>query len=228
MSDPYKDKRANDISHINTLRFVIGSLILTLIISLGINFIQAQEPEAQRLSLPPELKYGASLSTGKINSWEIYNFTGAIYQQLNTWLTNGETDYIDNIKKYSALFTHRFIAQKHKEFTKKKNRLELKDRQRSLSPLGDYSETDHCGNYHDTCVKNLGAGRWKVWLDINLREWQQASKDTLPYELKNLKLRVPFLVIYDDTNTEYNPWGLKIDYEFTNEIQKISLEGSQK
>lgn len=226
MADPYKDGRANDISHINTLRFVIGSMMIVLVISLGINFNQAQEPEAQRLSLPPELKYGATLSTGQINSWEIYNFTGAINQQLNTWLKNGEVDFLNNIKKYSALFSHRFIAQKHTEFTNKKVRLELKDRQRSISPLGDYMEDEHCGFYHDSCIKNLGSGRWKVWLDINLREWQKASKDSVPYELKNLNLRIPFLVIYDDTNTEFNPWGLKIDYEFTDEIQKISLKGS--
>ncbi|MBD3611513.1 MAG: DUF2895 family protein [Hydrogenovibrio crunogenus] len=224
MADPYKEKRANDLSHINTMRFVIGALILTLTISLGINFIQAQEPEAQRLSLPPELRYGATLTTGKINVWEIYNFTGAIYQQLNLWLDNGETEYIDNIKKYNSYFSSRFIAQKYRDYEQKKARLELKDRQRAISPLGNYTEKDHCGAYHDSCVKNLGNGRWKVWLDVNLREWTQANKDSLPYELKNLKLRIPFLVIYDDTNTEYNPWGLKIDYEFTSEIQKIALK----
>jgi len=230
MASPYKEKRANDLSHINTMRFMIGALFLVLTISLAINFIQAQEPEAQRLSLPPELRYGATLTTGKINAWEIYSFTGAIYQQLNLWLENGNVEYIDNLKSYSALFSSRFIAQKHKDFQQKKSRLELKDRQRAISPLGDYSSEDHCGNYHDSCVKSLGNGRWKVWLDVNLREWTQANKDSSPYELKNLKLRIPFLVIYDDTNTEFNPWGLKVDYEFTGEIQKISAKskGSSK
>lgn len=226
--NPYKFLRANDRSHINTLRFIVGALVLCFSMSLIIIWIQSQEPEVQRLSIPPQIQYGAQVTTGQINAWEIYSFTGAMFQQLNYWIENGEEDYLKNIKDYRAFFTGRFIAQAYSDYKLKKNRLELKNRQRAITPLGAYTASDHCGNYHESCVKPLGANRWKVWLDINLREWQKTSEDALPYELKNKSLRIPFLVIYEDTNTEYNPWGLKIDYEYVNEIRVIDIQGGTK
>lgn len=228
MKDPYNNLRSNDLSHINTLRALIGVLSLGLLISLIIVWVQAQEPEAQRLSLPPEIQYGAKITTGQINAWEIYNFTGAMVQQLNYWMENGEDDYLTNIKSYRAFFTSRFIAQKYNDYKIKMSRLELKARQRAISPLGSYSQEDHCGTFHNTCVEPLGGNRWKVWLDVNMREWQKTSPEALPYELKNKNLRIPYLVIYDDTNSDSNPWGLKIDYEFVGEIKEIEIQKDEK
>lgn len=228
MKDDYKSVREKDRSHINTLRFVVGLIGGLLLISLLVNLSQSQEPDVQQISIPPDIRYGAVVKTGEIHAFRIYSFVGAITQQLNTWREDGEREYERNIKVYRAYFTQRFIAQKYRDFKLKRSRLELKERQRSISPLGYYVDKDHCGSFHDACVKPLGGGRWKVWLDVNLREWQQSSKEANPYELKNLYLRVPYLVVYDDSDSAQNPWNLKIDYEYINEIKNIDIEAVTK
>jgi integrating conjugative element protein (TIGR03746 family) len=224
MSDKYRTYIANDKSHVNTLRFVIIMLGVFLLVSLVVNLIQAREPEAQRLSLPPELRYGADLKTGQINAWEVYNFAGYVNQLINHWADNGDIDYLNNIKSYSALVTRRYLTQKYNDFSAKQARGELKNRLRSMMPLGQYAAKDSCGSYQDTCVKALGGNRWKVWLDIRLTEDQITNnKSAVPYRIKDKKLRVPVLVVYENDNPEYNPWGLKLDYEFVDEINSIQI-----
>jgi len=224
MSKKYRTSAANNKSHINTLRFVIAMIGVFLLVSLITNLIQAREPEAQRLSLPPELRYGADLQTGQINAWEVYSFAGYVNQLINHWSENGDADYIANIKSYSALTTQKYLTQKYNDFNSKQARGELKNRLRSVVPMGQYTAEDNCGSYQDNCVKALGGNRWKVWLDVRLTEDQiTQNKSALPYRIKDKKLRIPLLVIYENDNPEFNPWGLKIDYEYVDEIHTIQV-----
>jgi len=225
MSEKYRTQFANEKSHINTMRFVIIMLGAFLLVSLVVNLIQAQEPEAQRISLPPELKYTTEIRTGEINAWEIYNFVGYMNQVFNLWDQDGEVDYPENIKSYSALATKRYLTQKVKDMRFKQTRGELKNRLRSVIPLGNYTAEDHCGTYHDSCVQALGGNRWKVWLDVRLTEDQiTKNKNALPYRIKNKALRIPIRVVYENDDPEYNPWGLKLDYEYVDEVQTIHIQ----
>lgn len=221
---PFKNPTANDRSHINTLRFVITLLSVVLVGLVIALIINAQEPEQQRLSLPPEIRYGANLKTGEINPWEIYNFAGMVNQLVNNWQTNGATDYEKNLATYSALFTRRYLVQKANDFRSKLNRGELEQRLRSVQALGAWSETNHCGTYQPDCVKALGSGRWQVWLDINLKEHQiTRGTNALPYLIKDEKLRVPVIVVYENDQPQYNPWGLKLDLEVSDKIKTLGV-----
>ena len=224
----YVDAQKNDRSHINTLRFFSGGLLLLLLVAMFVLIGAMSEPEEQRISLPPELTFGAKVTTGKINVWEVYNFAGAVYQRLNLWSNNGEEDYVQNITAYRYLMTPRYISFKYEDYKKRLDRLELSNRTRSLEPLGYYSVDGGCGAYHDKCVVKLGAGRWKVWIDVKIKEYQKGKKTAEPYQIKNLALRVPLLIVVQDDNPQYNPWGLKIEREFVEEIEQIDLDQEYK
>ncbi|WP_130537698.1 DUF2895 family protein [Thiomicrorhabdus indica] len=224
----YVDQQNNDRSHINSLRVVIGVLVLFLSLMFIIVLISLSEPEKQRISLPPSLKYGAEVSTGEIYSWEVYNFAGSLFQQLNLWRDDAKEDYLNNIKSYRALMTKRYLSFKLEDYQERLERRELDRRARSVVPLGSYSVNGDCGAYDDKCVQDLGGGRWKVWLDVRIKEDQFSKKTNKPYEIKNMALRIPVLVVAEDDDPQYNPWGLKIDQEFTAEIQQIDLDAERQ
>lgn len=224
----YLDQTKNDKSHINTLRFVIGILAVSLMISSIISVISLADPEEQRLSLPPELRFGAEITTGEIHAWEIYNFAGAVYQKINLWRNNGAKDYVQNIKSYRALTTQNYLATKYENFQFRLKRGELENRIRSVTPLGNYAVDGGCGVYRDECVVSLGSGRWKVWIDVQIKEYQLSKRTDTPYAIKNIALRVPLLVVAEDDDPQYNPWGLKIDREYVEEIQQIDVSAEDK
>jgi len=220
----YKNPTANDKSHINTLRFVIAILSIILIGVVIALIISAQEPEQQRLSLPPEIRYGANVKTGEIYPWEIYNFAGMVNQLVNNWQTNGAVDYEKNLGSYSALFTRRYLMQKYNDLKSKMSRGELEQRLRSTQALGHWTENEHCGTYSENCVKALGSGRWQVWIDVSLREHQiTRGANNLPYLIKDEKLRIPLIVIFENDQPHYNPWGLKLDQEASDKIQLLGV-----
>jgi len=73
-------------------------------------------------------------------------------------------------------------------------------------------------------VVNLGDGRWKVWIDVRIKEYQKSRKTDVPYQIKDVSLRIPLLVVAQDDDPQYNPWGLKIEREFSAEIEQIDLD----
>jgi integrating conjugative element protein (TIGR03746 family) len=223
MSD-YVDAVKNLKSHINTLRVLVGVTLSALFISLFVTASAIQEPDKQRLSIPPELKFGTEVTTGEIHIWEVYNFAGVLYQKLNLWRNEGKEDYMQNIMSYRTLMTPRYVAAKYSDYKSRLGRGELNNRTRSIQPLGHYSAEGGCGTYSDKCVVKLGAGRWKVWIDVRIDEYQKGRKTDVPYQIKDVSLRIPLLVVAEDDDPQYNPWGLKIDREFLEEVEQIDLD----
>ncbi|HEY9017596.1 DUF2895 family protein [Thiomicrospira sp.] len=220
----FRDPTANDKSHINTLRFVIALLAFALLGVVTALIISAQEPETQRLSIPPEIRYGANVKTGEVYPWEIYNFAGMVNQLINNWQENGAVDYEKNLASYSALFTRRYLTQKYNDYKSKLSRGELEQRLRSTQALGHWTESEHCGAYSENCVKSLGSGRWQVWLDVSLKEHQiTRGANSLPYLIKDEKIRIPVIVVYENDQPQYNPWGLKLDIELSDKIQTLGV-----
>lgn len=224
----YVDAVKNLRSHINTLRVMVGAMSLALFIGLFVVLGAVSEPEEQRISIPPQLKFGAEVTTGEIHIWEVYNFAGVVYQNLNLWRNEGKEDYVQNIMSYRTLMTPRYVASKYNDYKNRLGRGELNNRTRSIEPLGHYSAEGGCGAYSDQCVVKLGAGRWKVWIDVRIKEYQKGRKTDVPYQIKDVALRIPLLVVAEDDDPEYNPWGLKIDREFLEEVEQIDLEQEYK
>lgn len=223
MSD-YKNPSARDRSHINTLRFFVGSLVVIIFGLVIALIISAQEPEMQRLSLPPDIRYGANIKTGEINPWEVYSFAGMVNQLINSWKNNGAQDYEHNLAAYSALMTRRYLTQKYNDYKLKLGRKELDQRLRSVEALGAWTEEAHCGIYAPRCVHELGAGRWLVYLDVSIKEHQVTrGVNALPYLIKDDRVRIPVVVVYENDQPQYNPWGLKVDLEQSDKIQKLGV-----
>ncbi|MBE0469925.1 MAG: DUF2895 family protein [Methyloprofundus sp.] len=221
----YRNSKEDSKSHINTLRFILIGLAGVVIALLITVMLQAQTPPAQRLSLPPDLRYGAQVTAGEISAWEVYAFAGTINQLIHTWREDGATEYQDNLGRYSALMTRRYLAQKYADYQARAGRNELQGRQRAVTPLGGYTENNHCGFYHRDCVQSLGPNRWQVWLDVNIKDWQRTrGRGNEPFLLRDINVRVPVVVVYEPDNFDFNPWGLKLDYEAVNDVRTLSVE----
>ncbi|AHF02294.1 hypothetical protein THIAE_06135 [Thiomicrospira aerophila AL3] len=222
----FKNRMKDASSHINTLRFGLIGVSILVVVLLIIVLVQAQTPPAQRLSLPPDLRYGAQVTAGEINPWEVYAFAGTINQLVHTWNSNAQEEYSDNLGRYSALMTRRYITQKYSDYQERLKRNELQGRQRVVAPMGGYTAENHCGFYHRDCVQVLSPGRWQVWLDVNIKDYQRTTRgnNQAPFLLRDINVRVPIIVIYEPDNTEFNPWGLKLDYEAVNEITTIQVD----
>ena len=150
-----------------------------------------------RLSLPPELRFGAELSTGTIEAHEIYLFAGSVYQQIYLWLEDGSKEFTDNIQRLRYLITddfYRFLLQKHSELAK---RGELKGRKRNLQPADIYKRS---------AVKQVSKNAWVVQLDLILNESLNGIKIK-----DDITIREYIPVVYKDINSAYNPWGLLLD-----------------
>jgi len=150
-----------------------------------------------RLSLPPELRFGSKLVTGAIEPHEIYLFAGSVYQQIYLWLEDGSEEFANNIQRLRYLLTddfHRFLLQKNKQLAK---RGELKGRIRNLQPASVYARD---------LIKQTGRDSWVVQLDLVLNESLNGIK------IKDrVTVREHISVVYKDINSAYNPWGLLLD-----------------
>ena len=74
---------------------VILALVLVLFVSIVVILILSSN-KTYRISLPPNLEFGATVNTGEIDHFEIYSFAGAITQQLNLW-KDGKVDFRKNM-----------------------------------------------------------------------------------------------------------------------------------
>ena len=190
----YHSAEANLVAHIQTLRFIAAGLFAVCLLLLAAVFWVARE---HRLSLPPELRFGSKLTTGTIEAHEVYLFAGSVYQQIYLWLEDGNKDFVSNIQRLRYLITddfHRFLMQKHKDLIK---RGELKGRRRSLQPADTYEQS---------LVRQTAKNAWLVQLDLILNESLNGIK------IKDgITIREHIPVVYKDTNSAYNPWGLLLD-----------------
>ena len=190
----YHSAEANLVAHIKTLRIISAGLFAICLLLTAAVFWVARE---HRLSLPPELRFGAKLTTGTIEAHEIYLFAGSVYQQIYLWLEDGGEEFANNIQRLRYLITddfYQFLMQKHAELM---TRGELKGRKRNLQPAEVYKRS---------LVKQTAPNAWVVQLDLILNESLNGIK------IKDgIAIREQLAVVYKDINSAYNPWGLLLD-----------------
>ena len=152
----------------------------------------------QRLSLPPQLRYGATLNSGEIQPWEVYVFAGYIHQQINNWTENGAADNLRNIRRLSAFLSldyGHWLAREHQ-----RHESQFRNRQRHVSPLP--------GSYGNASVQPLAQDTWQVILDVRLRDYLE---DQL---YKDIDVRYFLEVVSLDTDPETNEWGLVVNRQY--------------
>ncbi|MBV1928971.1 MAG: TIGR03746 family integrating conjugative element protein, partial [Gammaproteobacteria bacterium] len=89
-----RSEHENLKSHINTLRFVIfGMFIVVAALWLSLQ----GSIKTQSVSIPPDLRSGATVELGKAHPANVFAFTSYIFQMLNDWPVDGSKDYGKNI-----------------------------------------------------------------------------------------------------------------------------------
>ena len=188
----YLHADSNLHSHIKTLRLVSGILAVSLMVSL---FGWHYATRVQRVSLPPDLRYGSQILLNRIHPWEVYNFAGYIWQQLNRCPVDCFNDYPRNLDRLSAFLTPAFKAWlKHDS---EKRSTEYLGRTRYILPL---LESDF-----NFSVTQEESDSWTVVLEVELHE------DIGGVPVKNVQIRYFLRVISRQIDPEFNPWGLLLD-----------------
>ena len=152
----------------------------------------------QRLSLSPQLRYGATLHGDVVHPWEVYVFAGYIHQQINNWTDNGAVDNLENIQRLAAFLSpdYRFwLTREHQ-----RHEAQFRNRQRSVSPVP--------GSYSNASVHPLGQDTWRVVLDVRLRDYVE---DQI---YKDIDVRYFLEVVLLDADPETNEWGLALNRQY--------------
>jgi integrating conjugative element protein (TIGR03746 family) len=188
-----RSEHENLKSHINTLRVVIfGMFIVVAALWLSLQ----GSIKTQSVSIPPDLRSGATVELGKAHPANVFAFTSYIFQMLNDWPVDGSKDYGKNIYKLQAYLSKSYMEKLLGETKLKGARGELEGRTRQLKLLAGYDE-QHVDIISDTS--------WVVWLDIELTEHVKGL------EIKRLNIRYPIKIKKIDSQPDTNPWGLIID-----------------
>lgn len=152
----------------------------------------------QRLSLPPQLRYGATLRSGEIHPWEVYTFAGYIHQQINNWNEDGGRENRVNIHRLSAFLGPEYknwLLRQHERYEPR-----FRGRQRGISYVPD--------SYGRNSVQTQDPDTWHVVLDVRLRDYLESQL------YKDIDVRYYLEVAAQDTNPEMNSWGLVLNRQY--------------
>jgi integrating conjugative element protein (TIGR03746 family) len=185
------------------------SIILALVLALFVSIIvilTLSINKTYRISLPPNLEFGATVNTGEIDHFEIYSFAGAITQQLNLW-KDGKVDFRKNIDKYYAYITPKYRAYLLDEYKNLLNLGQLNGRERSLQ------EEDM---YRTSNVIKQSDG-WLVQIVFHQQEHINNQR------FKDLRIQHFIKVVYRNIDAQSNPWGLQLDVPFERPVRLKEL-----
>ena len=179
---------------ISTLWLVIGLLtVINFMLWLG----WQQAPKKLSVYIPPDLSSGVTLKANTIPKSTAYALTFYVWQLLNSWPDSGVEDYKKQINLRSAFLTPRFREELLEELAFKQSKGEL-ERIRTLQGLNGAA-------YDNNNVKIIGINMWEVDLKVRLTEFVKGTK------VKEVNILYPIRVVRNDSNREYNPWGLVLD-----------------
>ncbi|MBE0435970.1 MAG: TIGR03746 family integrating conjugative element protein [Methylomicrobium sp.] len=191
----YRDENSTLKSHINSLRIVIGFLLLLIV---GLWYGWHQSRNDIRLHIPPDLRSGAVLKLDEVPPPNVYAFAHYIFQQLNHWEENGETDYGKQMFRMAAYLTPEFRQFLTHDLELRGKRGELSGRVRGIQLIPGHG-------YEERRVDVLDRNTWVAWLDFRIEETVRGM------DVKSLDIRYPIRVVRYDVDPEVNPWGLALD-----------------
>jgi integrating conjugative element protein (TIGR03746 family) len=131
----------------------------------------------------------------------VYAFSFYIWQQVQRWPTNGETDYPRNLHALSAYLTpscRAFLAQ---DYEYRRSSGELRQRVRGIYEIPGRGY----GDSPSTRVKAVSARDWIVTLDVSADEYHGSE------QVKRALVRYALKVVRMDVDPERNPFGLALD-----------------
>ncbi|PAU66554.1 integrating conjugative element protein [Pseudomonas sp. PIC25] len=194
----YRKKVDAQYAHIVSLRIALG---LMAVVCLALAYGWWSAPRELTVHVPPDLRSGSTRKWWDIPHESVYAFGLYIFQQMNRWPTDGETDYQDNIYRLDAYLTSSCKAYLQKDYELRRNAGELRKRERGVHEIPgrgvDDSQEQH--------VIQHSINDWTVNLDITADEYYGGER------VKRALARYPLLIIRSDVDPEKNPFGLQWD-----------------
>ncbi|MCX9158086.1 TIGR03746 family integrating conjugative element protein [Niveibacterium sp. 24ML] len=173
---------------------IAGLLVVTAFAIDGLR----RAPSSMDLHIPPDLTNGAVVHPGEVPPPNVYAFTLAIWQQVNRWAKNGQTDFGTQIFAMSPYLTPSCQDHLTDHMNLRAGRGELSQRTRVLSEMVDRSFTPDR-------VQRLARGVWLVTLDTEIQETVHGQP------VKQVYVRWPLRVIRYRFDPQTNAYGLAID-----------------
>lgn len=171
-------------------------IILLFILCVAFSLGWMTSPSRLTIYVPPDIQNGATIKVGTVPLPLIYSFAYEVWQEMNYWPVDGESDYKKNISTYVPYLTPRFKSELLQEYGELKSSGQLQ-RIRYLQGLSGAA-------YDATNVKQLSSNTWEVDLTMRLTEY----KNNQP--VKDLEIIYPLKVIRTNVSPRNNPYGLAI------------------
>lgn len=188
--DRVLDSKDQTIKSLTLSIFLTGSALLTSI------YFQYKSREGITVHYPPDLSKVTRYRANEIPNHTVFSFTYAVFQKLNTWEHNGETDFPEKINMFRNYMTYEFKRKMDSYAKLKRSKGELnKVRHFTLYPGRNYT-LDR--------VKKTAEHTWVVYLDALVKEYVNGM------HTKVIAVRYPIIVTYYDIDFDKNPWKLAI------------------
>lgn len=158
------------------------------------------ELKHQRLYLTPaQVLQGGYYKTNKISKAFVYGFAYQMFVAINTWSTNAQKDYKNNIIDYRYYITPNYRADLNGDY---KTSLQTGNLLDSIQTIAPYNGMGYVSGAR---VKRTGTNTWIV--DLKLRVTRYKDDSVLMDALYDYKVRVTRTA----ESIQYNPWGLTLD-----------------
>lgn len=180
--------------HIRSLRIAILCLLVGVMLLWWRNGLLQ---ETQRVYIPPDLTQGLVTDFESVPAPTIYTFAHYIFQQLNRWRDDGESDYPQQIFSMQGFLTPGCRVALEEDMNQKQRLGELRQRVRSMQEILGQS-------YSRQRVEIESGKSWNVWLDVNVKE------SIGGHPVKDVMLRYLLKVVRFNVDKEVNPWGLAL------------------
>ncbi|EHK70802.1 hypothetical protein PPL19_12423 [Pseudomonas psychrotolerans L19] len=185
-------------AHITTLRLALG---LMTGIAMWNGYGWSTAPKDLTVHVPPDLRSGSTRPWWEIPPESVYAYAFYIFQQMNSWPSDGEKNYSDNIARLANFITPSCKVYLEGDESLKRNAGELRRRVRNVAEIPGSGYGDDPSRR----VQVLGNSEWTVMLDVVANEYLGGEK------VKTALTRYPLHVVKADVDPEKNPWGMKWD-----------------
>jgi integrating conjugative element protein (TIGR03746 family) len=191
----YRSENENLRAHIGTLRTMVA-VLSAIVAALWFGWFHAKGD--LRIHIPPDLRSGAVLRSDDPQPENVYAFARTIFQQINYWPEDGQTDYGKAIFAATYYATPAFRENLNNDLDLRGKAGELAQRVRSIQEIPGRG-------YAESRVRVMGNGVWVVTLDFRVHEFVRGTP------VKTVAVSYPLRVVAMDTDPTQNPWGLALD-----------------
>ncbi|ERS91303.1 PFL_4703 family integrating conjugative element protein [Halomonas sp. PBN3] len=198
-------------AHITTLRLVIVVLAL---LSAGLWWGWKSAPENLTIHNPPDLRSGSTRAWWEVDPSSVYAFGFYVWQQINRWPSDGQSDYQRNLQAYSPFLTPSCQRYLDNDYETRNRRQELSGRVRGIYEIPGRG-------YRASAVEVLSRDAWIVTLDMAIDEQYAGTP------VRDLFIRYPLRIVRADVDPQRNPWGLQVDC-FEGTPQRLAVPGREE